>query len=348
MASREKLLGIQFCRGIAATLVVLYHAGRMLALPQYVGRMPLNGIFNFGNCGVDFFFVLSGFIIFFVHGKDIGRPDRLLPYLYSRVTRIYPPYWFATGIVVAVALVRRGGVSLDPTHLVLSLFLVPQSAEPVLQVGWTLVCEMLFYIGFAVAIASRTAGKIMLAAWVAAALIGTLGGVRLPISDTIVSYQIQFAMGILTANQLDKLRHARPGLVAIFGIALFAVAAWLLDTGSLIYQSAAARVLLGVACMFIIFGVARLEIDGTIRIGRVPAFLGSASYSIYLIHTIAISAFLSLFASPGFFQGWSDAGFVLITVSAIAIGGIVYSGVERPMLRFFRARRLDGLQSGAA
>ena len=105
-SAHGKLLGIQFCRGIAAVLVVLYHAGRMLALPQYAGHVALGGVFNFGNAGVDFFFVLSGFIIFFVHEKDIGQTQRLPAYIWSRVTRIYPIYWLVTAIVLCLILMR--------------------------------------------------------------------------------------------------------------------------------------------------------------------------------------------------------------------------------------------------
>jgi peptidoglycan/LPS O-acetylase OafA/YrhL len=339
MANREKLLGIQFCRGIAATLVVLYHAGRMLALPQYAGHVPLNGVFNFGNSGVDFFFVLSGFIIYFVHRGDIGRPERLLSYIYSRATRIYPPYWFVTGIVVAIAFAKRDTGSPDPLHLILSLLLVPQPIEPVLQVGWTLVCEMLFYIGFAIAIGARFAGRVVLLIWLVLILASLAFGVHLPVSNTIASYQIQFAMGMLAAFALEKWRFPWPTMVAIGGVALFAEAAYLLDTGSLAYQSAAVRVLLGMASMLVIHGVARLEIDGRIKVGAAAAFLGSASYSIYLIHTIAIGFVLSRFAPAGVLSAWPGAMLMLVAVLAVGGGGLLYISVEKPMLRFFRYHR---------
>jgi len=57
--------------------VVAFHAERALSLPQYVGHMPLGGATAFMHTGVDFFFVLSGYIIFAVHRADIGRPAAL-------------------------------------------------------------------------------------------------------------------------------------------------------------------------------------------------------------------------------------------------------------------------------
>ena len=97
---RERLDGVQAARGAAALLVVLYHCGRMLSLPQYVGRIPLGNVFEFGHAGVDFFFVLSGFIIMHVHRGDLGRPGRFGRYAWRRATRIVPMYWVVTAIVV--------------------------------------------------------------------------------------------------------------------------------------------------------------------------------------------------------------------------------------------------------
>ena len=84
----EKLIGIQLGRAVAAILVVLYHGGRVL--PQYVGPIDAAKYFTFGNAGVDFFFALSGFIIFYVHQQDINSPARLGHYLFRRTTRVYP------------------------------------------------------------------------------------------------------------------------------------------------------------------------------------------------------------------------------------------------------------------
>ena len=69
--AHHRLLGIQAGRGFAALLVVFYHATKMISLPQYAGHEPLHGFFQFGHAGVDFFFVLSGFIIMYVHYDDV-------------------------------------------------------------------------------------------------------------------------------------------------------------------------------------------------------------------------------------------------------------------------------------
>jgi len=67
----EKIWGIEAARGVAACMVVFYHAARHIQ--QDTGASVLWGMSQFGHAGVDFFFVLSGFIIYWVHSKDIGQ-----------------------------------------------------------------------------------------------------------------------------------------------------------------------------------------------------------------------------------------------------------------------------------
>ena len=149
--SRRKLSGVQAARAVAALMVVLYHATRGLSLPQYLGYIPFGNSFGFGHAGVDFFFVLSGFIIMHAHAADIGKPDRLYAYLWRRATRIYPIYWVTSytdpgepGFSFPWILPAR----LAPSHMVHSLLLLPEAIEPLVGVCWTLRSEILFYIVF--------------------------------------------------------------------------------------------------------------------------------------------------------------------------------------------------------
>src|SRR6185437_9011418 len=105
----EKFLGIQSARGFAALAVTLFHAVHGISLDQYVGYAPFKWFFSFAHSGVVFFFVLSGFIIYFAHHADIGQPSALPRYVWRRVTRIYPIYWVITGFVILLAIFRPGG-----------------------------------------------------------------------------------------------------------------------------------------------------------------------------------------------------------------------------------------------
>ena len=84
---------LQGCRAVAAALVVLFHLGGTFAQDRYFGFKALDGPFAWGDAGVDFFFVLSGFLITLAHRRDFGRPAELSRYLSKRALRIYPTYW---------------------------------------------------------------------------------------------------------------------------------------------------------------------------------------------------------------------------------------------------------------
>ncbi len=79
--------GLQMLRGVAATLVVLFH---LQAAAVFEGHDPgIMAWFKGGEVGVDVFFVLSGFVIF--HAME-GRRDRGAAwFLRQRFWRIVPP-----------------------------------------------------------------------------------------------------------------------------------------------------------------------------------------------------------------------------------------------------------------
>lgn len=102
-----KMQSIEAARALAAFVVVLMHSASLMRVEHFSGHIGLGGIFEFGYVGVDFFFVLSGFIITYVHYADIGRPDRIPSYLWRRFSRIYPIYWFILGLVIAITAAGR-------------------------------------------------------------------------------------------------------------------------------------------------------------------------------------------------------------------------------------------------
>ena len=85
---KKKLEIIQASRGIAALLVVLFHVTELSQ--QKLNQNFLSGLFAFGGSGVDFFFVLSGFIILFAHRADIGQKKKLKNFVIKRAIRVYP------------------------------------------------------------------------------------------------------------------------------------------------------------------------------------------------------------------------------------------------------------------
>src|SRR5258708_22608842 len=150
-------IGIQILRGLAATLVVLHHSFEE-SLAIYPHITP-NWLIAFGACGVDIFFVISGFIIYSVtYGRESQSREPAFVFLLKRLIRIFPLYWIC--LFGTLALWRSGlfyrNLHVDPNTFTCSLFLLP-SDKLIIDVPWTLVYEMLFYYLFTITLYFRNA-----------------------------------------------------------------------------------------------------------------------------------------------------------------------------------------------
>ena len=116
---RVFLPALEVTRGVAALLVLVFHAGIKLLDSEYFafGPLPLVGPLYLGTRGVDIFFVLSGFIIFRAHRADMGRADRLKVYGLRRVLRIYLVYW---AVLAPLLLAAASNVARLPLELALT------------------------------------------------------------------------------------------------------------------------------------------------------------------------------------------------------------------------------------
>ena len=72
--------------------------------------------------------------------------------------------------------------------------------------------------------------------------------------------------------------------------------------------------------------------------------LGDASYSIYLVQTFALPVVGMLLVRVGFrSMGAAVVGGLLLSAAA---GEEMYRGLELPLIRFFRGRRMAAVASG--
>jgi peptidoglycan/LPS O-acetylase OafA/YrhL len=336
--SNEKLVGIQTARGIAALLVVFYHSARMISLPQYAGYIPFGNVLNFGHAGVDFFFVLSGFIIYYVHQGDIGSPRGLPRYLWRRITRIYPVYWVVTAMVLALQLFSPTPDPWDPGHVVKSLLLIPEGRDPVLGVAWTLTHEMLFYLVFAVAILNRRIGVLVFAAWAGLVVVQLLDPIPPGFLRFLAApYHLQFFMGIAAAHLTKHANIPMPRLVAMAGTLAFFTVAMAENAGLFVWAGPLSQILYGLSAMLIVLGLAVAELRGEFKVGAAGAFLGAASYSIYLIHTVVIGPAARILMNLGLVK-IIPAGivFAMVAVAALIAASILYYFAERPLLLWFQ------------
>jgi peptidoglycan/LPS O-acetylase OafA/YrhL len=133
-------------RGVAAISVCLFHccfAGEFL--PH---ESVLSTIAQFGDKGVQIFFILSGYIIPYSLYQSKYTPRNIGNFLLRRILRIHPPYLLALFLTVtSLSLVLKQPLDLSVESVLNNFFYtVPYSSSPwLLNVSWTLGIELQFY-----------------------------------------------------------------------------------------------------------------------------------------------------------------------------------------------------------
>src|SRR5215471_1422417 len=93
----DVVFNVQFLRAVAAMLVVVHHLQAMVN-----ANYGTEWSSRFGTFGVDVFFVISGFIMFYTN-RTMRRGAR--EFISNRLLRIVPLYWLATFAMVALFLI---------------------------------------------------------------------------------------------------------------------------------------------------------------------------------------------------------------------------------------------------
>ncbi len=331
----QKLRSLEMLRASAALLVVMSHMDTIFMTPNWE---PFGGVFKAGNRGVDLFFVLSGFIIAYVHRADLGQPRRLRRYLFNRVTRIYPAVWIMTALAVGFYMVGFGGAGkagkLDIMAIGASFLLLPQQATPLVNVTWTLTYEVFFYAVFAVAILNLRVGLILFLAWQAAIAIFALCGTELDLGGYYLrAICLEFSLGVGCAWWLR--RAPDPGCLSRYWAVLAAGIASFVAGLALSGVFASSEVLCALGSVGMILALVRLEQADRIR---PPAFLvrlGGASYGIYIVH-YSVMTLLAAVAIRKLHLPRTDG--LCLACAAIGLGvGLAFDHIlDRPIQRGLR------------
>lgn len=353
---QPELYSLQVLRAIAAISIVAAHVNRKV-------QLHLNHNLNFAppifaDWGIDLFFVLSGFIIFYVHYHDLGKSFQIKQYLFKRFFRIYPTYWIATLLVLPIFFIIDNigsGTERNPEVIVKSLLLFPQVHSPVLFVGWTIVHEVRFYLIFGLFLFLTRNLRILLSCIF---LISTLlifllnpSGLNFLIKDYLFSpFNIEFFLGCFSAYIVcsSNSRLQKTYLIA-------ATAAFLIYLGfnnsNLINDQVLLlnhnnplivkdRVFLfGIPFAVIMTLLGIYELKHSLHIPRFLVYLGDASYSIYLTHFLFISIFFQLLLLFGLSISPS-LPVIMFTVLLLSICGgcLFYTILEKPLLNYLKTR----------
>ncbi|TCT07742.1 acyltransferase family protein [Aquabacter spiritensis] len=340
---------VQACRAVAALSVVLFHAFAALSAEKYGGLRILGGFPAAGDLGVDFFFVISGFVILYAHRADIGAPARLKRYVWRRFRRIYPVYWlFHTVLLLAILAGASADAHFSALDLLTSYSLVRVSpTNTAVATAWSLFNEVFFYAVFAVLIVNRRLGLALFGAWILAVIAAspfnpsatTFAGVALNLMN------LNFALGIAVYFGLQRIAPRYGPVMTLGSLAVLLLCLVFLEGGGLREGNVFVRAAFGLPFAGVLLGLLLWERAGLARVPGWLTFLGDASYTIYLTHF----ALVSLMAKVGLLLGLPTLlppllYWLAMSAAAVAGGALLYVLIEKPLLH--RVRRVGGGRPG--
>ncbi|MEM8810258.1 MAG: acyltransferase [Cyanobacteria bacterium P01_G01_bin.38] len=357
----QKLTLLESLRGVAALLIVTFHATELFALK--FDQPFLGSFFKFGDAGVDFFFVLSGFFLALSSFKYIGHPGKAKDFLLKRCVRLYPFYWFVTiGLIPIYFRVPSFGKGHEREigSIFKSLLLIPQSHAPIVSVAWFLSHLMFFYLAFAAVIwAPKIFSKVVFVGLSLSAIVmlaEAITGFQLRdqthfLIDFIFSYyNLEFAAGCLIGVFFTKVQPRKSvsrcllwiGCLAFLVAGLVDVYVLQLEPGNSAASHYYEFIAYGLSSVLMVTGAAFLEKRHEIHIHQTFAVLGAASFSIYLTHYPILSGFTKVIQVTGMGGfGFYTVAMVLACIATVWMGCIAHFYVEKRLVSLFRNRLID-------
>jgi peptidoglycan/LPS O-acetylase OafA/YrhL len=363
------LTGLRF---FAAIYVVIFHFA-----PQAWDAGAFGHFIGNGRASVELFFVLSGFILTYVHDQGGSAPTiERREFWFARFARIYPVYLLA--FVVSAPFVWQymlawHGSAKAAGYMVLygtaSVTLlqawVPRLALAWNLPSWSLSAEAFFYACFPFIIARvhrltlRQALALGVALWACTVIplaVLFLLPARMQARDSVALIPeylpllriAEFIGGVLLARVFLQCRRL-PGRLAD---ALSLVMAALIVLTLVCCGRLVSTALLFPGVLLLIFFLAQAEGAFCRLIGSAPVkLLGEASYSMYILHYPIYMLFLVLF-SRGLTTGALTASeFDIYIPTVIVVSIVVFKFFERPaamrLKQWWRSRTVDVKAHGA-
>jgi len=332
-------------RGVAAFLVILRHTA-----PFWGGIA-----FQHSYLAVDFFFLLSGFVVSHAYEEKLRTGLSTLQFMKMRLIRLYPLYFI--GFVLSLLclglklydLPYGGGVLVAVVACAGLLLPFPSQDQifPLNSPAWSLWCELVGNLAYALCLKFLTNRRLYVVIGISGAAVavcafishrgGIDGGFTLKtLPAAFARFGFSFALGVLLSRRRAA-QGERRKVSLVLSLLPLAVLAGLLAFPNLgrLWAGAYATV-----CALVIFPMLLLfAADYEPPAWLLPLFrgLGTASYPVYILQVpvalLAGAAMTALGLPPAGFAPWSG---ILLCLLLAAASLLLVKYVEQPVRQWLR------------
>ena len=275
MKNTDRLNELDGLRGLAAIFVVFYHYFQHYD-SLYGHSFVVPDVFTIGYYGVHLFFMISGFVIYLT----ISKCKLLMDFVWSRLSRLFPAYWFAIiSTTLVVSYFGLPGRDVD-TFDMLANFTMLQGYLGIANVDgvyWTLALELAFYFWMGVIWSLGKVNQLekILLIWVSVAACLTFYKFGLVIEPVIekaflLSWIEYFAAGVCFYK-------FKTNTATVWTVML------LLGCLCAIFMEYPTIIALGISTFFLIWWWV-ITGHGKFLGNKYFAYFGVISYSLYLLH----------------------------------------------------------------
>ncbi|MDP3679575.1 MAG: acyltransferase [Flavobacterium sp.] len=316
-------------RGLAALAVVLFH----FTYGYDFGLKIMSEdkfYFRYGNLGVQLFFLISGFVIFMTLDKTKKAKD----FLVSRFSRLYPAYWASIIITVTITTLlevpfQEGIFSVKQVIVNFTMFQYWFKIKDVDGAYWTLAIELIFYIIMLLIFLFKKLNYIIWICLIWLVLSVCFAAFEIPLGNYIKAILILrfaplfvggIAFYLLKNKPMDIFLH----ILILLSLCTEYYLLYQLDSDCIVYWI--------IFFFYVLFYLFIYDKLGFIS-NKFLVFLGSISYSLYLIHEnigIGIIYWLKKIADIQLFY------LPITIILVIFLASFITFYIERPALKWIR------------
>lgn len=333
-------------RGIFALMVVFYHTLSLDLTPQIIVNSSL---IDQSYIFVDFFFVMSGYIISKIY-QEITDFDQFLKFYRKRVLRLYPLVFIS--VVVLIVMIYTSnfvGVTIpeslkmkfhSPLEWLETLLLMNSntllgSGEGVNSPTWSISAELVSYFVYGLMILMFTSKRTRIGlsiVFVIVPLAYLIFIVNDPFPEGDFGWLrglIGFNMGVLSVQLKKGNAHKASRFFLLFILVIFiGLEIFQFQLGFLSY------------IIFLIFAISLLLRDEnkgstlSLIFGRRIQFLGNISFSLYIFHKLIIMSLYPIIVKLSFPQ---EIAYATLILSVIYISFLINKFLEIPIQSYLKS-----------